>query len=362
MAGAKDTEGSGNTSGVPGSYPIDNTGAGNSGLASGTTTGNTSGLAGTQDTTGTGAGNASLGSGTTTAGTHSSQFANVVDPRVESNPSETRQAEGTNFTSSTIPPQGNVGSGTGAGSNTGYDNTNTTGQHHLGRDAAALGTTGVAGEELHRRREHDRDNLGSTGTGYSPSSNQGTSHLGRDTAGEGSHLHHQHGQDDLRSDANIANQYVERSNLPSDSNTTNTSSGHHLGRDAAAVGGAGALAEHEHRKHEPTTTGYGDQSGLVGSGLTQDTRRNDGTEGNLGSNTGYGNTSGTSGVSGPHSTATANRLDPRVNTSGTGGLEDAHHHSKTHGGGAEEADHHHNLGRDAAVGAGGVGAAGLAEQ
>jgi hypothetical protein len=50
-----------------------------------------------------------------------------------------------------------------------------------------------------------------------------------------------------------------------------------------------------------------------------------------------------------------------VNTSSGVGLENAHHHSKTHGGGAEEADHHHSshLGRDAAVGAGGVG---LAEQ
>jgi hypothetical protein len=48
-----------------------------------------------------------------------------------------------------------------------------------------------------------------------------------------------------------------------------------------------------------------------------------------------------------------------VNTSGTGTqLEDAHHHSKTHGGGAEAADKHH-MGRDAALGAGGVG---LAEQ
>lgn len=41
------------------------------------------------------------------------------------------------------------------------------------------------------------------------------------------------------------------------------------------------------------------------------------------------------------------------------GLEDAHQHSHTHGGGAEAADKHHHLGRDAAIGAGGVG---LAEQ
>jgi len=63
------------------------------------------------------------------------------------------------------------------------------------------------------------------------------------------------------------------------------------------------------------------------------------------------------GVSGPHSTDTANRLDPSVNTQGSR-IEDAHHHSATHGGGAEAADKHHT-GRDAGIAAGG---AGLAEQ
>lgn len=54
-------------------------------------------------------------------------------------------------------------------------------------------------------------------------------------------------------------------------------------------------------------------------------------------------------------------LDPSVNRRGGTELETAHHHHPTHGGGAEEADNHHrsHLGRDAAVGAGGVG---LAEQ
>jgi hypothetical protein len=58
----------------------------------------------------------------------------------------------------------------------------------------------------------------------------------------------------------------------------------------------------------------------------------------------------------PHTTDTANRLDPAVNTSATTGLEDAHQHSERHGGGGEAADKQHHLGRDAAV-AGGVGTA-----
>lgn len=37
--------------------------------------------------------------------------------------------------------------------------------------------------------------------------------------------------------------------------TNTTGTGHHLGRDTAAVGGAAALGEHEHRKHEHGTTG-----------------------------------------------------------------------------------------------------------
>ena len=36
---------------------------------------------------------------------------------------------------------------------------------------------------------------------------------------------------------------------------TTTSTGYHLGRDAAAVGGVATLGEHEHRKYEYGTTG-----------------------------------------------------------------------------------------------------------
>merc|ERR1711900_69264 len=39
-------------------------------------------------------------------------------------------------------------------------------------------------------------------------------------------------------------------------------SGHHTGRDAAAIGGAGLVGEHEYRKREGTA---GHQSGLTGS-------------------------------------------------------------------------------------------------
>ena len=94
------------------------------------------------------------------------------------------------------------------------------GQHHYGRDAAALGGAGALGEHEYRKHE------GSHQTG----SNLGSS-----------------------------NQY---DNTPS----TQHQSGHHLGRDAA-VAGAG---EHEYRKHhsgtnEPTSSDYSQQSGTTGS-------------------------------------------------------------------------------------------------
>merc|ERR1712093_720647 len=70
----------------------------------------------------------------------------------------------------------------------------------------------------------------------------------------------------------------EGSHLGGTSNTSNTTnpistsgqhdalsqhqSGHHTGRDAAAIGGAGLVGEHEYRKREGTA---GHQSGLTGS-------------------------------------------------------------------------------------------------
>ena len=110
-----------------------------------------------------------------------------------------------------------------------------------------------------------------------------------------------------------------------------------LGRDAAAVGTAGAVGEgiHHHRENE---------RGLGSSGATS------------GSNT-YGSTSG------PHTTQTANLLDPNI-SGGARTTEDAHIHHPRHGGGAEAADKHHSsgggsntVGRDAAIGASGLGGA-----
>ncbi|KAE8446283.1 hypothetical protein EG329_012369 [Mollisiaceae sp. DMI_Dod_QoI] len=212
-----------------------------------------------------------------------------------------------------------------AGSNTGYGSgqTGNTPSHHLGRDAAALGTAGAIGEGIHHHKEHER---GLGNTGYTGSSSSQPFGEGKEYTG------------------------TSRS-MPLGSNTNatggNTTSGHHLGRDAAAVGTAGAVGEGINRHRE-------NEHGLDSSGVTS------------GSHT-YGSTSG------PHSTDTANILDPNI-SGGTRQLEDAHKHSLHHGGGAEAADKDHiaessgttglsdhHLGRDAAIGATEAGTVGLAE-
>lgn len=154
---------------------------------------------------------------------------------------------------------GSTGLGnTSSNTNSGYGNTastNPSSGHHLGRDAAALGTAGAVGEGIHHHRENQRDNLGSSTTGSTglddksyPNSSSDR-HLGRDAAalgtgsavGEGIHHHRDHQRDNLGSSTTGSTGLGNTS--------TNPSSGHHLGRDAAALGTAGAVGEGIHHHH-----------------------------------------------------------------------------------------------------------------
>lgn len=266
---------------------------------------------------------------------------------------------------------------------------------HLGRDAAALGTAGVVGEGIHHHRENERglgSNTTNTNSGHGsanilPSTTSHATHLGSSGAptsstvqsGYGSNTgsdalsHSNHGTANVFPTTTSHSTQLGSSSSGHPSNTSTlpdrtlgsnqptssighgkthagNTSGHHLGRDAAAVGTAGAVAEgiHHHKDNE---------RGLGSSGVT----------------------------SGPHSTNTAILLDPST-SGGAKHLEDAHTHDPHHGGGAEAADHHHSgvghsttgttssrtdpsststgkdhhYGRDTAIGAGGVGAAALA--
>jgi hypothetical protein len=224
-------------------------------------------------------------------------------------------------------------------------------ESHHGRDAALGGGAALGAAELahhshgQHRNTHDNEGLGSGVSGTHQS------HLGRDAAlgtgaatGAAGLAHHEHGQHHTTHDNQGLGSGVSGANQS------------HLGRDAAlgsgAAAGAAGLAHHEHGQHHNTHDSHG-----------------------LGS-----------GVGGPHTTTTANLLDPNVNP--TGPIETAHKHhghsGRVEGGGAEEADgdhghlgtsagagilgkrefeaghtgtQGHHYGRDAAV-AGGLGAAG----
>ncbi|KAF7955196.1 uncharacterized protein EAE97_000455 [Botrytis byssoidea] len=197
----------------------------------------------------------------------------------------------------------------------GRDNIGSHGNSHLGRDAAiGSGAIGAAGLAEHEHRKHENPSLGSHPThGHA----------------EGSHgIHNSAALNaaDPRVDSDL-----DGNRLPNKTasgygtkdaygTATTGSSGHHLGRDAAAIGTAGAVGEgvrHHNNQHS--------QGGLLGT-------------------------------TGPHTTATANLLDPHLSGSGVR-TEDAHTHhghesrSLVEGGGAEEADGvHGSKGTSAAAG------------
>ena len=261
---------------------------------------------------------------------------------------------------------GNHGIGTGAGTqNALAGDNNTSSGHHLGRDAAAVGGAGALGEHEHNKHsdttgiplhekpkgtdlgdklhgvERNRGVQGPTGfphsqgTGSSTTGTTGQHHYGRDAtavggaAALGEHEHRKHEHENIGSAG-----YGNQSSGITDS-STGTGRQHHLGRDAAVGAGGVGLAEHEHRQHGGATgSGYDNtSSGLTGS--------NQGQHSHLG-------------------------RDAAV---GAGGVGLAEHEHRQHGGatgssyntssgltGSNQGQHSH-LGRDAAVGAGGVGLA-----
>lgn len=126
------------------------------------------------------------------------------------NPVHPSTTQGTNqYRSSGLPQSGNSG-------------------HHLGRDAAVLGTAGTVGEGIHHHNEQDRERGNQDYNGRSmPLSSSGPQT-------------HTSGSQPLSSNPHGSTQ------------SRNQNSGHHLGRDAGAIGGAGAVGEgiHHHRENE----------------------------------------------------------------------------------------------------------------
>jgi len=177
--------------------------------------------------------------------------------------------------------------------------------HHYGRDAAlGAGVVGAAGVAEH---EHNKDHAGHVpliekprgtdlgdklhgvernrgvpgssgypgtegfGTGTTATgarSEATTTQDGRPLetgaalgAGSGVAAHEQKKHDSGYAAGTTGNQTGQYNNTAGPG-LTGTQQGHHTGRDAAAIGGAGLVGEHEYRKHEGAT---GQHSGLTGS-------------------------------------------------------------------------------------------------
>ncbi|PQE08402.1 cell surface protein [Rutstroemia sp. NJR-2017a BBW] len=226
-------------------------------------------------------------------------------------------------------------------------------ESHHGRDAAlgsgaALTAAQIAHSHGEHRNTHDNQGLGSGTTG----TNQ--THHGRDAAlgtgaaaGAAGLAHHEHGQ-----------HHTTHDNQGLGSGVSGTHQ-LHLGRDAAlGTGAAAGLAHHEHGQHN-THDNQGLGSGVSGthqSHLGRDAALGTGAAAGLAHHE-HGQHQAThglgGGVGGPHTTATANLLDPKVNP--TGPTETAHKHhghgGRVEGGGAEEADGDHgHLGTSAGTG------------
>ncbi|KAE9370104.1 hypothetical protein N431DRAFT_492275 [Stipitochalara longipes BDJ] len=254
--------------------------------------------------------------------------------------------------------------------------------HGSGRELGTTNNSGAfSGEGTHLAEAHNTP----AGTTPGIGSNQ-TSGIGNSS--EGSHLARAHDTNAGTTSGPAGNQ------ISGATNTSSNAGPDHLARDAAVAASGVGVAEHEHRKHEnerelgSSTTGQG-VSNTQRAGYTQGVGSTQGmgyqsspandlpsatsmAAGSTGINQDTSYHTGPTGtaVQGPHSTDTANRLDPAIKTSGTTRLEDAHEHLERHGGGAEAADKHHSdkvtgsgqtpdkhhLGRDAAIG-GGIGAA-----
>jgi len=371
-------QGSGNTTTTTG-QSTHTGGLSGEGSHFGQTKDTSSGLAGQQ---GTGVTSTHGAQSTTNSGVHSSNLANAVDPRVDSDNSKLAGSGGAHDTR-------NDGLGVGQGGGLGQRENQQYGTANTGLgNTQSLGTSGTQTAGPHSsdlankadpRVDSDNSKLTSSrndglgvgqggGLGHRDNQQYGTGSTGigntQNSGNSGTQTAGPHSSD-------LANKVDPR--VDSDN-----SKSHQYGRDAAVAGAAGGAAYGATQHHGNTTSGphSSDLANRADPRVDSDNSKLTGQ----GESGGYAPTSGGSyhtgpsgsAVSGPHSTSTANRLDPSVNTAPTR-LEDAHKHDQKHGGGAEAADHSHglgssgshgnaskdhNYGRDAALagGAAGIGA------
>ncbi len=212
---------------------------------------------------------------------------------------------------------------------------------HLGRDAAAIGIAGAVGEGIYQHRQKQPGVEESI-----TSSSQTSGQLGPN---------------------NISTGY--NNNGPSE----NTASSHHLGRDVTAAGTAGAVAEGIHHHYQHNGTAYNDtvpgSNTSSGQRLGGDATHPGHTQHNLGRDIAAVGTTGAVGEGirhhHQHGGTAYNDTVPGSNTSsgqrlGTGVESTSSTTDPATGSAVDSKDHHY--GRDAGLGAGALGAVGLASQ
>ncbi|KAL2075504.1 hypothetical protein VTL71DRAFT_447 [Oculimacula yallundae] len=323
-------------------------------------------------TTGSGLGHNTGTSSGTTSGPHTSDIANRADPRVDSD-----NSRNAGLGSAT------TGSGLGHNQNSGIPSNTTSGPHtsnlanradprvdsdnsrNAGLGNAQVGATsglsGLAGgstaSHSHSGNTHatgthvpGSSNLGqTTQTGANPNYSQGSSdhHLGRDAGivggagvlGAGAHSHHERGHEHAPATSGPHNTYAANMLDPS---VNTRGSGYEDAHQHTASGG-GAEEADAHHGGRPTESA---------AALGRNTGHQYGTNAGIGAASSTGPAPHTAG---PHQKDLANVVDPRVNpnnAAGVGAQAQTGSHTNTDASG-------HHYGRDAAIGAGGVGAAGL---
>ncbi|OQE35198.1 hypothetical protein PENCOP_c014G02977 [Penicillium coprophilum] len=311
------------------------TGAGTTHGTSGVT-GTGAGLGSTHGTTGTHS--STLGSGTThgttgstNAGPHSSNIANKLDPRVDSDRDNRAHHEGLTGSGTTHGTSGVTGTGAGLGSTHG-----TTG---IGSTNAGPHDSNIA-NKADPRVDSDRDNrahhAGLTGAGTT----HGTSGVTGTGVGLGS-THTTTGSTNAGPhSSNIANKADPRVDSDRDNRA------HHAGLSGAGTGAGTGLGSTHH------TTATGTHGSTLGSGTGAG--HNTIQEQPVYTSGGPIPTPGSSSTNaGPHSSNIANKLDPRVDSDRD---SSAQHHSALAGTGAGTTTHGtHTRGVPASPALGGSG-------
>ena len=296
-------------------------------------------LSGQRDPLSSGMGSGISGSGSATAGPHSSNLANKADPQVDSDLSRSRD------TKTVGPASGVIGSsadGTALPSDTTPSQAGE--DHHLGGDAGLAGAAGLGAYEAGKHGDPGSGPLATTSDPYSSADidpridsapHARTSGLGSDKQLASSKPDTSASTAPTSGAVPASDALYDSGEGPTTSGTSQTGTGHHLGRDAG-LAGVGGVTAYEADKH---LGGKNDRSSEM-QPTDPSTSHHYGRDAAIGA--------GGASLAGTAYEADKQHRDPaNTATTGTGAYDSR-----------EPTQSHH--GRDAVVGAGSAGLAGTA--